>query len=619
MQSLPISHRLFPATHRKVLPLAVFSCRSSTSSLSLRVRTLQCRCLHSSSLVMDEDRFIEASKSGNLIPLQKTIFSDHLTPVLAYRCLVKEDDREAPSFLFESVEPGFRGSSVGRYSVVGAQPSMEIVAKEHNVTILDHHTGKLTQKTVQDPMTIPRCISEEWKPRLVDELPDTFCGGWVGYFSYDTVRYVENRKLPFLRAPEDDRNLADIQLGLYEDVVVFDHVEKKAHVIHWVRLDQYSSLPEAYLDGKKRLEILVSRVQGIESPRLSPGSVDFCTHTFGPSLTKGNMTSEEYKNAVLQAKEHIAAGDIFQIVLSQRFERRTFADPFEVYRALRIVNPSPYMTYIQARGCILVASSPEILTRVKKRRIVNRPLAGTSRRGKTPDEDVMLEMQMLKDEKQCAEHIMLVDLGRNDVGKVSKPGSVNVEKLMSVERYSHVMHISSTVSGELLDHLTCWDALRAALPVGTVSGAPKVKAMELIDQLEVTRRGPYSGGFGGISFSGDMDIALALRTMVFLNGARYDTMYSYTDASKRQEWVAHLQSGAGIVADSNPDEEQIECENKVAGLCRAIDVAESAFVKGRHKPSVKINGSVPNLFSRVQRQTSVMSKDRVHEKRNYRI
>ncbi|KAJ8535424.1 hypothetical protein K7X08_023144 [Anisodus acutangulus] len=400
-------------------------------------------------------------------------------------------------------------------------------------------------------------------------------GGWVGYFSYDIVRYVENKKLPFLRAPEDDRNIADIQLGLYEDVIVFDHVEK------------------------------------------------------------GNMTSEEYKNAVLQAKEHIAAGDIFQIFLSLRFEKRTFADPFEVYRALRIVNPSPYMTYIQVGSSLslreavfLVSSSPEILTCVKKRRIVNRPLAGTSRRGNTPGEDVMLEMQMLKDKKQCAEHIMLVDLGRIDVGKVSKPGSVNVEKLMSVERYSHVMHISSTesyydiflppqVSGVLLDHLTCWDALRAALPVGTVSGAPKIKAMELIDQLEVARRGPYSGGFGGISFSGDMDIALALRTMVFLNRPRYDTMYSYTDASKRQEWVAHLESGAGIVADSDPSEEQIECENKVAGLCRAIDLAESAFVKERREPSVKINGSLPSLFSRVQSQSRkwVISKARVHEKR----
>ncbi|KAF5956113.1 hypothetical protein HYC85_008969 [Camellia sinensis] len=505
----------------------------------------------------DETKFFEASRKGNLIPLHKCILSDHLTPVLAYRCLVKEDDQETPSFLFESVVPGFRASTVGRYSVVAAQPAMEIVAKENKVTILDHEKGCMTKKVVDDPMAIPRSISESWKPQLIDELPSTFCGGWVGYFSYDTVRYVEKKKLPFLMAPQDDRNLADIHLGLYEDVIVFDHVEKKAYVIHWVRLDQYSSIDKAYVDGMRRLEI----------PRLSPGAVDLHTHHFGPCLKNSNMTSEEYKNAVLQVKEYIFAGDIFQIVLSQRFERRTFADPFEVYRALRVVNPSPYMTYLQARGCILVASSPEILTRLKKNKIVSRPLAGTSRRGRTLLEDEILEKQMLNDEKQCAEHIMLVDLGRNDVGKVSKCGSVNVERLMNVR----------TVTGELRDNLTCWDALSATLPVGTVSGAPKVKAMELIDQFEVTRRGPYAGGFGGISFAGDMDIALALRTIVFPTGNRYDTMYSYKD-NKRKEWVAYLQTGAGIVADSVPDDEQRECENKAAGLARAIDLAESAFV-----------------------------------------
>lgn len=404
-------------------------------------------------------------------------------------------------------------------------------------------------------------------------------GGWVGYFSYDTVRYVEKKKLLFIDAPQDDRNLADIHLGLYEDVIVFDHVQKKAYIIHWVRLDQYSSIEEAYKDGIKRLEIVVSKVHDVDPPKLLPGSVQLSTQLFGTPLNQSNMTSEEYKAAVLQAKEHIFAGDIFQIVLSQRFERRTFADPFEIYRALRVVNPSPYMTYLQARGCILVGSSPEILTRVKSNTVVNRPLAGTVRRGRTPEEDDQLEKKLLNDEKQCAEHIMLVDLGRNDVGKVTKPGSVNVEKLMTVERYSHVMHISSTVTGELLDHLTCWDALRSALPVGTVSGAPKVKAMELIDKLEVTRRGPYSGGFGWISFTGEMDMALSLRTMVFPTGSRFDTMYSYKEDTKRKEWVAYLQAGAGIVADSVPEDEQQECENKAAGLARAIDLAESAFCK----------------------------------------
>ncbi|XP_011032136.1 PREDICTED: anthranilate synthase alpha subunit 2, chloroplastic-like isoform X2 [Populus euphratica] len=524
-------------------------------------------------------RFQEASKNGNLIPLYRYIFSDHLTPVLAYRCLVREDDRDAPSFLFESVEPGLDASTIGRYSVVGAQPRMEIVAKENMVTIMDHYDGRRMEEIVEDPMEVPRKIMEGWKPQLIDELPEAFCGGWVGYFSYDTVRYVEKKKLPFSGAPPDDRNLPDVHLGLYDDVIVFDHVEKKACVIHWVQLDRFSSVKEAYEDGMNRLESILSRVHDIAPPRLPAGSIKLFTRLFGPKLENSSMTSEEYKDAVLQAKDHILAGDIFQIVLSQRFERRTFADPFEIYRALRVVNPSPYMTYLQARGCILVASSPEILTRVKKEKITNRPLAGTVRRGKTPKEDLMLEKELLNDQKQCAEHIMLVDLGRNDVGKVSKPGSVKVEKLMNIERYSHVMHISSTVTGELLDNLTRWDVLRAALPVGTVSGAPKVKAMELIDQLEVTRRGPYSGGFGGISFSGDMDIALALRTIVFPTSTRYDTMYSYKDVNTRREWVAHLQAGAGIVADSDPADEQRECENKAAALARAIDLAESAFLK----------------------------------------
>lgn len=525
-------------------------------------------------------KFDEATKNGNnLVPLYRCIFSDQLTPVLAYRCLVKEDDRDAPSFLFESVEQGFGSANVGRYSVIGAQPTMEIVAKENLVTIMDHEERSKTEESVADPMDVPRRIMEGWKPLLINELPDAFCGGWVGYFSYDTMRYVEHKKVPFSSAPVDDRNLPDIHLGLYDDVIVFDHVEKKAYVIHWVRMDRYSSVEDAYNDGIKRLERLLSAIQTTDPPKLAPGSVNLQTRRFGSSLKMSSMTSEAYKKAVLQAKEHILAGDIFQIVLSQRFERRTFADPFEVYRALRVVNPSQYMTYLQARGSILVASSPEILTRLKKGKIVNRPLAGTIRRGETEKEDEILEKLLLGDEKQCAEHVMLVDLGRNDVGKVSKPGSVKVDKLMSVERYSHVMHISSEVTGELLDNLSCWDVLRNALPVGTVSGAPKVKAMELIDRFEVTRRGPYSGGFGYISFTGDMDIALALRTIVFPTASRYDTMYSYKEAQKRQEWIAHLQAGAGIVADSDPDDEQRECENKAAGTSRAIDLAESAFVE----------------------------------------
>ncbi|KAI5407579.1 anthranilate synthase alpha subunit 1, chloroplastic [Lathyrus oleraceus] len=582
MQSLTVSNRLVvPSSGSRLSPARLAGVSVRGGGRLLPCATLRSSSIAASSIGEEFDgrrEFVEASKSGNLIPIYQCIFADQLTPVLAYRILVDKDDREAPSFLFESAEPNSESSNVGRYSVVGARPSMEIVAKENKVTVMDHVSGHLTEEIVDDPMVIPRKISQEWRPVLNDQLPDAFCGGLAGYFSYDTIRYVEKKKLPFSDAPKDDRNLADIHLGLYETVIVFDHVEKKAYVILWVRTDRYSSAESAYEDGTKQLNKLVAKLQDDKHTRLAPGAVGLKTRQFGPPLKESTMTPDAYKEAVLQAKEHIKAGDIFQVVLSQRFERRTFADPFEVYRALRVVNPSPYMTYLQARGCILAASSPEILARIKNKKIVNRPLAGTCKRGNTPQEDEELSAKLLKDKKQCAEHVMLVDLGRNDVGKVAKSGSVKVEKLMNVERYSHVMHISSTVTGELQDNLTCWDALRAALPVGTVSGAPKVRAMQLIDELEVARRGPYSGGFGYISFSGDMDIALALRTIIFPTGTRYDTMYSYKDLNKRQEWIAYLQAGAGIVADSDPNDEHQECQNKAAGLARSIDLAEAAFV-----------------------------------------
>ncbi|KAL6326564.1 hypothetical protein AAG906_008426 [Vitis piasezkii] len=575
MEALAVSYRSMPFSDRiSHVLLAGVSTRSSVSVPCQHA--FKCVSLAAPSLVKDNPvKFKEASRNGNIVPLHACIFSDQLTPILAYRCLVKEGDLEAPSFVFESVVPGSQDSSVGRYSVVGAQPCMEIVAKENKVITMDHEEGLRTEELVEDPMVIPRRIAEGWKPQLLDELPDTFCGGWVGFFSYDTVRYVEKKKLPFSKARDDDRNLADIHLALYDDVIVFDHVEKKVHVIHWVRLDLHSSVEKAYVDGMKRLEILLSRVQDIDPPKLSPGCVESHIQSFSSSLNESNMTSEAYK----KAKEHIRAGDIFQIGLSQCFERRTFADPFEVYRAFRVVNPSPFMAYLQARGCVLVASSPEILTHVKKDNIVNRPLAGTVRRGTTIHEDEMLEGQLLNDEKQCAEHIMLVDLGRNNVGKVAKFGSLKVEDLKAVECFSHVMHISSTVTGELQDHLTSWNALRSILHVGAVSGAPKVKAMELIDEWEESRRGPYGGGFGNVSFTGDMEIDLTLRTIIFPTGNRYDTLFSYKDTKLRREWVAYFQAGAGIVADSVVDDKQRDCESKAAALACAIDLAEAAFVK----------------------------------------
>eukprot|EP00963_Diacronema_lutheri_P002307 scaffold153_cov347-Pavlova_lutheri.AAC.56 len=526
-------------------------------------------------------RFVEiaTSQECNMVPVYERIFADHLTPVLAYRCLVSEDDREAPSFLLESV---VNGDQSGRYSFVGAQPAVEIVAKDFEVTILDHVRGTIQQETAEDPMDIPVELSKEWNPAVVEGLPNAFTGGWVGYTSYDTVRYVYKGKLPFHDAPEDDRNLPDIHLALYKNTVVFDQATKLAYAISWVRTDEFDSLEDAYYSGRRELTRLVNKLTPRSNPDLRPGRVSLALGGRSTQANKSNFSKEGFLEAIKKTKEYILSGDIFQLVLSQRFERRTFADPFEIYRALRVVNPSPYMIYMQTRGSILVASSPEILCRVRTRRdgsqvVVNRPLAGTRKRGATREEDVALEKDLLADEKERAEHVMLVDLGRNDVGKVAKSGSVNVKTLMEVERYSHVMHISSTVTGTLKDGLDRWDALRAALPAGTVSGAPKVRAMQIIDELEPHRRGPYGGGVGFASFGGDMDIALALRTMVIPTN-RTDTRYRYKESEARKEWVVHIQAGAGVVADSDPESEYEETVNKAAALARAIDLAEQALL-----------------------------------------
>ena len=389
-----------------------------------------------------------------------------------------------------------------------------------------------------------------------------FTGGWVGYAGYDTVRYVYGSKLPFSSAPPDNEKLPDMHLARYDDVVAFDGASKLAYCVSWAHLDEHGgSLERAYADARARLDALAARLAAAGrtgGPRLPASRIAMETsrRPARPDATS-NMTRAEFLGAVAETKEHILAGDVFQLVLSQRFERRTYADPFEVYRALRVVNPSPYMIYLQCRGAILVASSPEILCRVgADRKVTNRPLAGTRARGADPAADEALEKELLADAKERAEHVMLVDLGRNDVGRVASPGTVEVEKLMvrsfffafsslrdddrrrkthpfslslslrtkpnkkntsptqEIERYSHVMHISSTVTGKLLPQLTPWDALRAALPAGTVSGAPKVRAMQIIDGLEAAKRGPYGGGIGHVSYTGLLDMALALRTMV---------------------------------------------------------------------------------------------------------
>jgi anthranilate synthase component 1 len=495
--------------------------------------------------------------------LSRRLMSDQLTPVLAYRRLVAADDRAAPSFLFESVE---NGATLGRWSMLGAQPVLEVLARGHEVEIRDRRSATVERAHVGNPLETVRALGARYEPHAVDRMPEAFHGGWVGFCAFDAVRWLEPGKLPYSAAPRDDRGLPDMHFGMYREVAVFDHVAKLVHAVVSVPADEHPDESAAIAHGRRALDAFCARLTA-GAPPLAAGAVDLDLGQRPQPPETGSMTRAEFERAVERAQEYIRAGDAFQVVLSRRQDRQTHADPFDIYRALRVVNPSPYQIYLQAEGCILVASSPEILCRVRDRTVVNRPLAGTRRRGRSESEDQALEAELLADEKERAEHVMLVDLGRNDVGRVAEQGSVKVERCMEVERYSHVMHISSTVTGELRPGLDCWDALRATLPVGTVSGAPKVRAIQIIDELEPVRRGPYSGGIGAVGWNGDMDIALALRTMV-IPTARHRA---------GQPWVVGLQAGAGVVLDSVPSAEFEETIAKSAALGRAVDLAERAF------------------------------------------
>ena len=531
-------------------------------------------------------RFVATQERARtlVVPIAVRLLADQLTPVLAYRRLVAPDERTAPSFLLESVEGGERQ---GRYSILGSRPIFEVLARtdangNQAVEIIDHRVNPdgtphdsadlaEAETHADSPLMVAREISRDYQLVIPpaargDEVPKAFLGGWVGYAAYDTVRYAEPDKLAWENAPRDDRNLPDLHFGFYDGVVIFDHVDKLVHLVQFAIIEPDADPAQAYKIATAKLEARVTEIQTHSKP-LPAGRVE-------RDIPKGpltsNLTKSQHAEMLEKAKEYIRAGDIFQVVLGQRFERISQADPFDVYRALRAVNPSPYMVYLQAQGCILVASSPEILCRVRMENdravVTNRPLAGTRRRGATLEEDIALEKDLLADHKERAEHIMLVDLGRNDVGQVAKPGTIALPRVMEIERYSHVMHISSTVTGEVREGLDCWDALVAALPVGTISGAPKVRAMQIIDELEPLRRGPYGGGFGYVGLDGQMDIALALRTIVVP-----------TELHKGGAWTYHLQASGGIVADSKATDEYQETVNKSAALARAIDLAESAF------------------------------------------
>ncbi len=505
----------------------------------------------------------------NLLVRSRRLLCDHLTPVAAYRRLVAPDDRTAPSFLFESVE---QGGAVGRHSMLGSRPAIEVLARERQVTLVDHRRRSTRTLESDDPLEVVRSLSASWIPFEPEGVPPAFHGGWVGACGFDAVRWLEPGKLPFADAPRDDRRLPDLHVGLYRSVVVFDHVTRLMHLVTAAPLEEHASETDARKACDEALSSLEAQITRPSVELSAPTiSLDAARSPAVPSAS--SFDRRGFEEAVRTAQEYIAAGDIFQVVLSQRLERPTMADPFEIYRTLRVVNPSPYMIYLQTAGAILVASSPEILCRTRGPMVTSRPLAGTRPRGADAAADAALEEELLADAKERAEHVMLVDLARNDLSRVCAAGTVRVDRCMEVERFSHVMHISSTVTGRLHDGLGCWDALRASLPVGTVSGAPKIRAIQIIDELEPVRRGPYAGGIGCVGWNGDMDMALALRTMVI------PTTLEPGGLALRSSppWTVWLQAGAGVVLDSDPGREYEETVRKAAALGRAIDLAEAGF------------------------------------------
>lgn len=487
----------------------------------------------------DLPRFLELAKQHRLVPIYRQLVGDTLTPVIAFHKIQDGDW----SFLFESVIGGER---LGRYSFVGSGPFLRFQAWDRHVRIDDGTTRELQH---EDPLRLLEETMASYRTPPMPGLP-RFCGGAVGYAGYDTVRYVERLDHP----PLDDRKLPDLSFALYDRMVIFDHINKTIAVVAHAHVDP-DNPQGSYDDACRRVDALVERLKqrNAELPfcDIAPtGAVQRAYHS--------NFAPRDFEKAVEKAKEYIRAGDVFQVVLSQRFATETTAHPFDIYRTLRVVNPSPFMFYLSLGPDLrLVGSSPEIMVRVEGDKVTIRPLAGTRKRGKTEEEDQRLAEELIADPKERAEHIMLVDLGRNDVGRVASYGSVQLSDVMQVERYSHVMHICSNVIGRLRSGMSAFDALRSCLPAGTLSGAPKVRAMQIIDELEPHRRGPYGGAVGYVDFSGSMDTCIALRTMVI----KGQTVY--------------VQAGAGIVADSVPASEREECENKAMGLLRALEIAET--------------------------------------------
>jgi anthranilate synthase component 1 len=487
------------------------------------------------------DEFRKLARPGALVPVCREILADLETPVSAY---IKIAKNQQYAFLLESVE---KADTIGRYSFIGANPSTVFKSRGTKVTLV--RNGRDGQYESPDPLGELRKLMAAYTPVAVEGIPE-FHGGAVGYLSYDQVRFFE--KLPDTNP--DPLDLPDLYFMITDTILIFDHVNNKIKIVSNAHVQ--GSVDAAYREAVQKIDTLERQLRKplvVSTERVYSGQVD--------ETLRSNFSREEFCQAVLKAKEYIRAGDIFQVVLSQRFEREVFVSPVNLYRALRCINPSPYMTLVQYPDVTLIGSSPEVMTQVKGRRCMVRPIAGTRPRGATGEEDLALEKELMADEKELAEHIMLVDLGRNDVGRVSRPGSVAPleSRMMVVERYSHVMHIVSEVAGQLKEGEDAYTALAATFPAGTVSGAPKIRAMQIIDELEPVRRGPYAGGCGYISFSGDMDTCIIIRTMIVKDN------------------VAYFQAGAGIVYDSDPNREYDETVNKAKALFRAVEFAEKGL------------------------------------------
>ncbi|TWT39592.1 anthranilate synthase component I [Blastopirellula retiformator] len=489
----------------------------------------------------DFAQFSKLAADHDMVPVFRRLISDSLTPVSAFHKL----DDSGPACLFESV---IGGEKIGRYSFLGFQPDYHLAATRTDVTVTTG--GKSEEFSCENPLEELRRRLADVRVAHLDGLPP-FTGGAIGYAGYDVIRYVED--LP--NAPEDDRGLPDLSFGFYHRLVVFDNVAKTVDVIVLAKCDakDAAGLKRTFDTACGEVDEIVAKLTAFDA-QLVPTDID----TGGPVTLKyeSNFTQNGFEDAVRSCVEYIKAGDIFQVVVSQRLQTDITCDPFEIYRTLRIVNPSPFMFFLRTAETTLVGSSPEIMVRVVDGHVTVRPLAGTRPRGRNEDEDNALAEELLADPKERAEHVMLVDLGRNDVGRVAQYRSVEVSDVMVIERYSHVMHITSNVTGQLRDDCDAFDALAACLPAGTVSGAPKVRAMEIIDELETRRRGPYAGAVGYVDYSGNMDTCIALRTIVI------------------QGNTAYVQAGAGLVADSVPSSEFQETLNKARGLLKAIEITE---------------------------------------------